>query len=61
MADLPTSSLPLATTGYSDSLMVIVNYNPISTGRTEAIPYTAVTGSLVSGTSHFVTSPCPFV
>ena len=48
MADLPISSLPLASTGYSDSLMVIVNYNPISTGRTEAIYYSSFTGSNIS-------------
>lgn len=53
MPDLPISSLPLATTGYSDSLMVIVNYNPIATGRTESIPFSAITASTIgtSGTS----------
>jgi len=51
MADLPISLLPLATTGYPDSLMVIVNYNPITSGRTEAIPYSALTLSMSGGTS----------
>jgi len=51
MADLPISSLPLATTGYPDSLMVIVNYNPITSGRTESIPYSAITQSMSGGTS----------
>jgi hypothetical protein len=49
MADLPISLLPLATTGYPDSLMVIVNYNPITSGRTEAIPYSALTQSISGG------------
>jgi hypothetical protein len=53
MADLPISSLPAATTGYSDSLMVIVNYNPVSSGRTESIPFSAITATTIgtSGTS----------
>ena len=53
MSDLPISSLPSASTGYSDSLMVIVNYNPIATGRTESIPFSAITASTIgtSGTS----------
>ena len=51
MADLPISLLPLATTGYPDSLMVIVNYNPITSGRTESIPYSAITRSMSGGTS----------
>jgi hypothetical protein len=48
MADLPISSLPLASTGYSDSLLAIVNYNPISSGRTEAIYFSSFTGSNIS-------------
>ena len=51
MPDLPISSLPFATTGYSDSLLVIVNYNPIPSGRTEAFPYSAITSSISAGTS----------
>jgi hypothetical protein len=31
--------------------MVIVNYNPITSGRTEAIPYSALTQSMSGGTS----------
>jgi len=50
MPDLPISSLPAATTGYSNSLLVIVNYNPISSGRTEAVPFSAITAS-IAGTS----------
>jgi hypothetical protein len=50
MPDLPISSLPAATTGYPNSLLVIVNYNPISTGRTEAVPFSAITSS-ISGTN----------
>jgi hypothetical protein len=49
MADLPISSLPFATTGYSNSLMPIVNYNPISTGRTEALPYSSFTSTFLTG------------
>jgi hypothetical protein len=36
MSDLPISGLPLSTRGYPDSLIAIVNYNPIATGRTES-------------------------
>lgn len=62
MPDLPISSLPVATTGYSDSLMVIVNYNPIASGRTESIPFSAITaagnylplsGGTVTGVTNF--------
>jgi hypothetical protein len=64
MADLPISSLPAATTGYSDSLMVIVNYNTVSSGRTESIPFSAITATTIgtsgtSGTSP--SSPYPYV
>ena len=51
MADLPISLLPKATTGYSDSLMVIVNYNTVASGQTESIPFSAVTQNGTSGTS----------
>jgi hypothetical protein len=55
MPNLPISQLPAATTGYSDSLMVIVNYNTVVTGQTESIPYTAITSgkqnTLVSGSN----------
>jgi len=53
MPDLPISSLPAATTGYSNSLLVIVNYNPISSVRTEAVPFSAITESIAetSGTN----------
>jgi hypothetical protein len=51
MANLPISLLPKATTGYSDSLMVIVNYNTVASGQTESIPFSAVTRSGENGTS----------
>lgn len=50
MPDLPISSLPAATTGYANSLLVIVNYTPITSGRTEAVPFSAITAS-IAGTS----------
>jgi len=55
MPNLPISQLPAAATGYSNSLMVIVNYNTVVTGQTESIPYTAITSgkqdTLVSGSN----------
>ena len=51
MQNLPISLLPKATTGYSDSLMVIVNYNTVSSGQTESIPFSALTSNGTSGTS----------
>jgi hypothetical protein len=43
MPDLTISSLPLASQGYPESLLVIVNYDPILTGRTESIYFSALT------------------
>lgn len=43
MPNLPISQLPLAASGYSDSWMVIVNYDLVPSGVTYKIPYTAVT------------------
>jgi hypothetical protein len=51
MPNLPISQLPLASTGYSDSWMVIVNYNVDPSGATYKIPYSAFTSSNTSGTS----------
>lgn len=43
MPNLPISQLPLASSGYPDSWMVIVNYDVVPSGVTYKIPYTAVT------------------
>jgi hypothetical protein len=55
MSDLPISGLPLSTRGYPDSLIAIVNYNPIATGRTESLPYSAITTYSTTGITTGIT------
>ena len=43
MANLPISQLPTALSGSPDSLMVIVNYDLVSSGVTYSIPFSALT------------------
>ncbi len=55
MSDLPISGLPLSTRGYPDSSIAIVNYNPIATGRTESLPYSAITTYSTTGITTGIT------
>jgi hypothetical protein len=48
MSDLPISSLPLSTSGSPNSIMAMVNYDTISTGRTESIFFSALTEQFTS-------------
>ena len=66
MPNLPISQLPLATSGQPESLMVIVNYDVVSSGETNSIYFSSLTqqfsgtsrawGSFISTSSQYVTS-----
>lgn len=43
MPNLPISQLPLSVSGSPNSLMVIVNYDTVATGRTESLYFSAIT------------------